>query len=80
MRETGAEGVFIAIIPEQQIGIALKITDGATRASEAALTALLVRFGVLDAKHPAAIKRMHGPITNRRNLTVGEIRTPHLSR
>ena len=34
--KTGAEGVFIAIIPEKRLGVALKIVDGATRASEAA--------------------------------------------
>ena len=78
--KTGAEGVFVAIIPEQQIGIALKIADGATRASEAALTALLVRYGVLDGNHPAARERMFGPITNRRDLVVGEIHTTPLSR
>ncbi|MBQ1203088.1 MAG: asparaginase, partial [Loktanella sp.] len=39
--KTGAEGVFIAIIPEKRLGVALKITDGATRASEAAIAAIL---------------------------------------
>ena len=32
--KTGAEGVFVAILPDHGLGIALKITDGATRASE----------------------------------------------
>ena len=34
--KTGAEAVFIAILPEQKLGVALKIADGATRASECA--------------------------------------------
>jgi L-asparaginase II len=52
--KTGAEGVFAAIIPEQRLGIAVKIEDGAGRASEAVIAALLVRAGVLDADHPEA--------------------------
>ena len=35
-----ADGVFVAIIPERRMGLALKITDGAGRASEAAVAAL----------------------------------------
>lgn len=39
--KTGAEGVFIASLPEHGLGIALKVADGATRASQAAMAALL---------------------------------------
>ena len=72
--KTGAEGVFIAILPERRMSIALKITDGATRASEAAIATLLVGLGVLDAQHPAAVVRMSPPIQNRRGLTTGHIK------
>ena len=72
--KTGAEGVFVGILPQQGLGLALKIADGATRASECALAAILVRLGVLDPTHPAAIKRMNPPIPNRRGMTTGEIR------
>lgn len=72
--KTGAEGVFIAILPERRMSIALKITDGATRASEAAIATLLVGLGVLDAQHPAAAVRMSPPIQNRRGLTTGHIK------
>ncbi|MEZ5910944.1 MAG: asparaginase [Paracoccaceae bacterium] len=72
--KTGAEAVFVAIVPEKKVGIALKIVDGGTRASEAAIVALLARIGVLDARHPAAMKRLGDPITNRRGLAVGEVR------
>ena len=72
--KTGAEGVFVAIIPEKRLGIALKIADGATRASEAAIAAILVKYGVLDANHPATLARMNPPLTNRRDIKVGEIR------
>lgn len=72
--KTGAEGVFIAIIPEKRLGVALKIADGATRASESAIAAILVKLGVLDPGHPSAIARMSPDITNRRDLVTGQIR------
>ncbi len=37
--KTGAEAVFVAILPEQKRGIAVKIMDGGTRGSEAAIAA-----------------------------------------
>ena len=72
--KTGAEAVFVAILPEQGLGMALKIADGGTRAAEAAIAALLVKYGVLDANHPMAMKRMHGPIRNWNGLNTGHIR------
>lgn len=69
--KTGAEAVFVAILPEQKRGIALKIVDGGTRGSEAAITALLVRSGVLDPAHPAAQKRLGGMQRNWRGLETG---------
>ncbi len=72
--KTGAEAVFVAIIPEKRLGIALKIEDGNSRASEAALVALLARIGVLDAASPAAQKRLPAPQINCRGLEVGELR------
>ncbi len=72
--KTGAEAVFVAIVPERKVGIALKITDGSSRASEAAITALLARIGVLDAAHPAAQKRLPAVQKNCRGLTTGELR------
>lgn len=72
--KTGAEAVFVAILPEQKIGVALKISDGATRASEAAITAILAKLGVLDPDHPMARKRLPAPQRNWRGLETGEIR------
>ncbi len=73
--KTGAEAVFVAIVPEKKLGIALKIVDGGTRAAEAAVAALLVRLGVLEADHPATRKRLHTVERNWRGLEVGSIRT-----
>ncbi|MDX8352827.1 asparaginase [Cognatiyoonia sp. IB215182] len=72
--KTGAEGVFIAIVPEKRMGVAVKISDGATRASECAIAAILVKLGVLDADHPAAKARLTPSIQNRRGITTGQIR------
>jgi L-asparaginase II len=72
--KTGAEAVFVAILPKQRLGIALKIVDGGTRAAEAAIVALLARAGALDAAHPAAQKRLGAPLRNWRGLEVGQMR------
>ena len=61
--KTGAEGVFLAILPEQEVGLAVKIEDGATRASEVATAALLTQLGALDADHPMVARYLMRPIT-----------------
>ncbi|MBK4214473.1 asparaginase [Paracoccus caeni] len=73
--KTGAEAVFVGILPEQGLGFALKISDGATRASEAAVTALLVHLGVLDKDDPAVTQFLTGKQKNWRGLVTGELRT-----
>ncbi len=72
--KTGAEAVFVAILPEQKLGIALKIVDGGTRASEAAICGLLVKLGVLEADHPATRKRLNAVMRNCRGVAVGDVR------
>ena len=72
--KTGAEAVFVAMLPEQKLGIALKIVDGATRASECAIASLLVKLGALDPNHPATLKRMNAPVRNWRGIETGIIR------
>ena len=72
--KTGAEAVVVAIIPERQMGVALKIADGATRASEAAIAAMLMRLGVLDPDHPVVDSLLTGPQKNWRGKVTGEMR------
>ena len=69
--KTGAEGVFVAILPELEKGIALKIFDGGTRASECAIASLLIQLGVLNPNHPAALAYTHAPILNWRKIQTG---------
>ena len=72
--KTGAEGVFVAILPEQELGIALKVSDGATRAAENAIAALLVSLGVLDKDSPSAKAYLSAAITNWNGIHCGEMR------
>ncbi len=72
--KTGAEGVFVAIIPERQMGIAVKITDGATRAAEGTIAALLGGLGVLERDSVVHQELTTGPIRNRAGLETGHMR------
>jgi L-asparaginase II len=72
--KTGAEGYFTAILPDQKLGIALKISDGATRASECAIAQILVKVGALDPNHPEALAFTNGPILNRAGKETGHLR------
>jgi len=70
--KTGAEGVFCAMLPTLGLGVAIKIWDGAGRASEVAMAALLDRLGVLPARQYEEI--LQPPIKNVVGLLVGDIR------
>ena len=73
--KTGAEGVFAAAVPEIGAGIALKCDDGATRASEIMMTAILSNLNVFDNSMIEELKnRLRIPLKNRNGATVGEIR------
>ncbi|MDE2162150.1 MAG: asparaginase [Alphaproteobacteria bacterium] len=67
----GAEGVYAGILPERGLGIALKIDDGAARAAETAIAAILDKLGVLG---DGARDLLVAPVTNTRGATVGERR------
>lgn len=73
--KTGAEGVFVAILPERKLGVALKIADGATRASECAIAAILVKLGLLEHDDPAVRNYLDVPVLSRSGLHAGAIRT-----
>ncbi|MEL6677229.1 MAG: asparaginase [Pseudomonadota bacterium] len=72
--KTGAEGVFLGILPEQGIGVALKVEDGTTRAAECAMAALLVRLGVASADDPQIARWLMPVQRNRRDLVTGLLR------
>jgi L-asparaginase II len=67
----GAEGVYVAVLSGLGLGVALKIDDGAGRAAETAIAALLAALGVVDAAQPAIAALIDAPILNTRGETVG---------
>ena len=71
--KTGAEAVYVAIAPELDRGIAIKVSDGATRAAEALIATLLVRIGALDAAAPVARRLSEGPLKNYAGIETGRI-------
>ena len=71
----GSRGVFCAALPQQGLGIALKISDGAGRAADVAMGALLVRLGMLDPAQAAALEAvLRPPIKNVVGQVVGQLR------
>ncbi len=72
--KTGAEAVFVAILPDMQKGIAVKIEDGTTRAAEAVIAALLTRVGALDPENPVAKSYTDAPLKNRRGIVAAHVR------
>ncbi len=43
--KSGAEGVFCAALPESGLGLAVKADDGAGRAAQVMIAALIRRYG-----------------------------------
>jgi L-asparaginase II len=74
--KVGAEGYYCAGVPSLRLGVALKVEDGAKRASEPALLAVLRAVDALtDADMEALREFSHPVVTNTRGEVVGEIRT-----
>lgn len=72
--KVGAEGVYIAAIPDLKLAIALKCEDGATRAAESVMTALLDYVGITKGIPDELLKPYRSVIlTNRRDLITGAI-------
>ena len=74
----GAEGVHSIAVPEQGIGIAVKVDDGAMRAQFPAVIRILQMFDVLPSARPPRLDEfMRRPVRNTRGEVVGEIRLVH---
>lgn len=75
LAKTGAEGIVTAALPEQGLGIAVKIADGSSRARSVALLAILDHLGALSDEEKHQLQAHIRPtIVNSRGLAVGEIR------
>ncbi|MEX0814522.1 MAG: asparaginase, partial [Dongiaceae bacterium] len=73
--KTGAEGVYVAILPTLGLGVALKVDDGAGRAAEVAMGQVLRHLGLLSAEQETALAAMlTPPVVNRVGTETGRIR------
>jgi L-asparaginase II len=73
--KSGAEGVYCAALPEQGLGIAIKCDDGAGRAAEAVMAALIIRLLRLEPDARAMLDRFARPVLRNWNRTeVGRLR------
>ena len=70
--KNGAEGVFVAIIPEQKSALAVKIIDGASRAAEVAIAGLLSELKIINNEKINKIKKIS--IKNSANQIIGSMK------
>ena len=73
MVKAGAEGVYMAALPERGLGFACKAEDGASRAAEVAISAMLSWIGALEADKVAK------DVTNKSADVVGRIIVPDVA-
>ena len=67
--KNGAEGVFVALIPEKKSALAVKIIDGAARAAEVAIAGLILDLKIIDENELKKI--IEKPIKNSANQDIG---------
>ncbi|MGL4810586.1 MAG: asparaginase, partial [Beijerinckiaceae bacterium] len=73
--KTGAEGVYCGAMPELGLGFALKCDDGAGRASEVAMAAILAAFLRLNEAENAVVSGTLSPaLVNWNGIEVGRLR------
>jgi len=73
--KTGAEGVFCAALPGSGLGIALKCDDGAGRASQVMMAALLRQLGIVGDDQLEAMQPWLSPeIRSHNQRLVGRVR------
>ena len=69
--KNGAEGVFVAIIPEQKSALVIKIDDGASRAAEIAVAGLISELKIIDEEKLVKFKKK--TVTNSTNQVIGHM-------
>jgi L-asparaginase II len=73
--KTGAEGVYCGALPDQGLGIAVKCDDGAGRAAQAIMAAIIARFLPMDDAERAALAPFAQPVLRNWNgFEVGAVR------
>jgi L-asparaginase II len=72
--KTGAEGTFCGAVPHAGLGIALKCDDGASRASESAMAAVMASLPVWTEAERQALKGFaESDLSNCRKIHVGDV-------
>jgi L-asparaginase II len=75
LAKVGAEGVYAAADRGRQVGLAVKARDGARRAAEVALLAVLEALDLITSEELEALARWARPeVRNTRYEVVGEVR------
>lgn len=75
LAKTGAEGVYTLAVPERRLGLVLKARDGAARAANAAVIAILDALELMDEDLRRALRDfMPEKLRNCRDIVTGEIR------
>jgi len=73
--KSGAEGVCCAALPEAGLGLAVKADDGAGRAAQVMIAALIRRFGGFDDERTARFASFVSPrLSNWNGAEVGHLR------
>ena len=70
--KNGAEGVFVAIIPEKKSALAVKIADGTARAAEVAIAGLISELKIIDDDKLEQLKTK--PVKNSADQIIGHIK------
>ena len=75
----GAEGVYCAAFPNSGLGLAVKCDDGAGRAAEVIMVALIARFvKMADGERPALERFFRPTLHNWNGLVIGALRPTEL--
>ena len=79
--KSGAEGLICFALPEQQLGVAIRVLDGSFRTHPVVVAAVLRQLQALDEATIAAITARHpSELRNHNRRLVGEIRATVLLR
>ena len=70
--KNGAEGVFLALIPEIKSALVVKILDGAARAAETAIAGLISELNIIDENKLEKLKSSE--VINSTGQKIGKLR------
>jgi len=75
LAKLGAEGMFCVAIPTAELGLALKIEDGGSRALGSVVLEALIQLGIVTPNELGPLAGHHRPVLkNWRETSIGELR------